>query len=74
MTIKGYYYQKTGIDRNQEDTDRTASLKRCEPSVICSFRKYALLVEVPRGNAADRDTAVYFGDQHIHSLSSKAKI
>jgi len=38
---------------------RTVSLKRCEPSVICSFRKSALSVEVPRRIAADRDTAVH---------------
>ncbi len=37
----------------------TASLKRHKPTVICSFRKSALLVEVPRGIAADRDTAVH---------------
>ncbi len=32
---------------------------RCKPTVICSFRKSALLVEVPRGIAADRDTTVH---------------
>ncbi len=50
--------RRIGNDWNQEDTARTASLKRREPTVICSFRKSALLVEVPRGIAADRDTAV----------------
>ncbi len=49
---------RIGNDHNQEDTAGTASLKRCEPTVICSFWKSALLVEVPRGIAADRDTAV----------------
>ncbi len=51
--------RRIGNDRNQEDTAGTASLKRCEPTVICSFRKSALLVELPRGNAADRDRAVF---------------
>ncbi len=43
---------------DQEDTAGTASLNRCEPTAICSFRKSALLVQVPKGVAADRDTAV----------------
>ncbi len=51
-------HQKTGNDHIQEDMDETASLKRREPSMICSFRKFALLIEVPRGITADRDTAV----------------
>ncbi len=51
--------RRIGNDRNQEDTAGTASLKRHEPTVIRSFRKSALLVEVPRGISADRDTAVH---------------
>ncbi len=51
--------RRLGNNRNQEDTAGTVSLKRREPTVICSFRKSALLVEVPRGIAADRDTAVH---------------
>ncbi len=40
------------------DTAGIASLNRCEPTVICSFRKSALLVEVPREIATDRVAAV----------------
>ena len=49
--------QRTGNNCIQKDTDEMASLKRRESSVICSFRKSALLVEAPRG-IAERDTAV----------------
>lgn len=43
---------------NRVNTDGAASLKRREPSMFSAFKETTLLVEVARGIADDRETAV----------------
>ncbi len=47
---------QTGNDRNQKDTDKTASWKRRDRPWF-ALLEFALLVEVPRGIAVERDSA-----------------
>ncbi len=47
---------QTGNDRNQKDTDETTSWKRCDRPWF-ALLEFALLVEVPRGIAVERDSA-----------------
>ncbi len=50
------HHPRTGNDRNQKDTDGTASWKRRDRPWF-ALLEFALLVEVPRGIAAERDSA-----------------
>ncbi len=49
-------HPRTGNDRNQKDTDETASWKRRDHPWF-ALLEFALLVEVPRGIADERDSA-----------------
>ncbi len=81
-------HPQTENDRNQKDTDETASWKRRDRPWF-ALLEFALLVEVPRGIADERDSADrtvmptgnktkmnrLCGDQHSsHPLGSEAKI
>ncbi len=73
-------HPQTGNDRNQKDTDETASWKRRDRPWF-ALLEFALLVEVPRGIADERDNQEQnkderlCGDQHSsHPLGSEAKI
>ncbi len=50
------HHPQTGNDRNQKDTDETASWKRRDRPWF-ALLEFALLVEVPRGIADERDSA-----------------
>ncbi len=58
------HHPQTGNDRNQKDTDKTASWKRRDRPW------FALLVEVPRGIADEKDSA----DHTITPTKNKTKM
>ncbi len=62
-------HPQTENDRNQKDTDETASWKRRERPWF-ALLEFALLVEVPRGIADERDSA----DRTITPTGNKTKM
>ncbi len=62
-------HPQTGNDRNQKDTDETASWKRRDHPWF-ALLEFALLVEVPRGIADERDSA----DRTVTPTGSKTKM
>ncbi len=62
-------HPQTENDRNQKDTDETASWKRRERPWF-ALLEFALLVEVPRGIADERDSA----DRTVTPTGNKTKM
>ncbi len=63
------HHPQTGNDRNQKDTDETVSWKRCDRPWF-ALLEFALLVEVPRGIADERDSA----DRTVTPTRNKTKM
>ncbi len=63
------HHPQTGNDRNQKDTDETASWKRRDRPWF-ALLEFALLVEVPRGIADERDSA----DRTVTPTRNKTKM
>ncbi len=63
------HHQQTGNDRNQKDTDETASWKRRDRPWF-ALLEFALLVEIPRGIADERDSA----DRTVTPTRNKTKM
>ncbi len=62
-------HPQTGNDRNQKDTDKTASWKRRDHPWF-ALLEFALLVEVPKGIADERDSA----DRTVMPTRNKTKM
>ncbi len=62
-------HPQTGNDRNQKDTDETASWKRRDRPWF-ALLEFALSVEVPRGIADERDSA----DRTVTPTGNKTKM
>ncbi len=63
------HHLRTGNDRNQKDTDRTASWKRCDRPWF-ALLEFVLLVKVPRGNRCREGLRWLHGEWLMYAKST----